>query len=83
VPDDISITKSQGGDNFHNNKNIGSNSFFNNINIQEQEESLEVGYFYMLNCDIKATEDMIRVKYLERTQEIIKNHYDLKHKIQM
>jgi hypothetical protein len=38
-------------------------------------DELEIGYFHLLNCDIKSTEDMIRYKYLEKTQDIVQNHY--------
>lgn len=37
-------------------------------------EELEIGYFHLLNCDIKSTEDMIRYRYLEKTQDIIQTH---------
>ena len=31
------------------------------------QEELEVGYYHLLNCDIKSTEDTIRYKYLAKT----------------
>lgn len=34
----------------------------------------EIGLFYTLNCDIKASDDMIKRKYLERTHEIVVGH---------
>ena len=30
-------------------------------------ETLEIGLLHTVNCDIKATEDMIKKKYLKRT----------------
>lgn len=32
-----------------------------------KQEDTEVGYFHLLNCDIKASEDLIRQRYLIKT----------------
>lgn len=52
----------------------------NPIEHQSKNEKIEIGYFHMLNCDIKASEDMIRSKYLIKTEELIKNHMIAKEK---
>ena len=41
-------------------------------------EKIEIGYFHLLNCDIKASEDMIRQRYLIKTEELITNHMQSK-----
>ena len=41
----------------------------------DKKDDVEVGYFHLLNCDIKASEDMIRSKYLEKTKELTLNHF--------
>ena len=38
---------------------------------KEDETALEIGYFHLINCDIKASEDQIRQMYMERSQELI------------
>lgn len=37
----------------------------------DAKDELEVGYFYLLNCDIKATDDMLRTQYLDVSTRII------------
>jgi len=37
------------------------------LDQSKKDEPIEVGLFYTLNCDIKASDDMIKRKYLERT----------------
>ena len=45
--------------------------------IQEKSK-IEVGYFHLLNCDIKASEDLIRSKFMERAIELQDNYEEVK-----
>lgn len=53
-------------------------SMKNQIHQPKKTETPEIGLFYTLNCDIKASDDMIKKKYLERTQELISDHLTMK-----
>ena len=44
----------------------------------EAKDKLEVGYFYLLDCDIKATDDMLRASYLKQSARIIDARKDAK-----
>jgi hypothetical protein len=38
------------------------------------EEPVEIGLFHRLKCDIKASDDMIKTRYLEVSGQLIQNH---------
>jgi hypothetical protein len=48
--------------------------FIANGFAKPKEEIVEIGLFHRLKCDIKASDDMIKNRYLEVTEEIIRSH---------
>ena len=45
---------------------------------QAEVDNFEIGHFYLLNSDIKATDDMLRANFLEVSKQIVESRREAK-----